>query len=99
MLPVSPQDVAPAEPARILVVDDDAAICFSIKEYFGMHGFEVDSACAVRSAQGLIANRDYAAAVLDLRLKKEDDGFHLLRDLRRLRPTTGVVILFGRLFL
>jgi DNA-binding NtrC family response regulator len=64
-----------------------------MKEYFGMHGFEVDSACDVRSAQGLIENGGYAAAVLDLRLKREDDGFHLLRDLRRLHPTTGVVIL------
>lgn len=90
---VGPQDFVPAGPARILIVDDDEAICFSMKEYFGMYGFEVDSASDVRSAQRLIENGEYAAAVLDLRLRKEDDGFDLLLALRRLHPKTGVVIL------
>lgn len=58
-----------------------------------MHGFQVDSACDVASAQKLIANGEYAAAVLDLQLRKADEGFKLLLDLRRLHPATGVVIL------
>ena len=29
---------------RLLVVDDEESICFSMSEYFSLHGFNVDTA-------------------------------------------------------
>ena len=32
---------------RLLVVDDEESICFSMSEYFSLHGFKVDTACEI----------------------------------------------------
>ena len=45
-----------AEPAprKLLVVDDEESICFSMSEYFSQHGFKVDTAREMEEAEGLL---------------------------------------------
>src|SRR5258708_5140237 len=53
---------------RMLIVDDEESICFSMSEYFGLHGYQVDTARELEEAEKLIEGNHYAVAILDLRL-------------------------------
>ena len=44
--------------AKLLVVDDEESICFSMREYFSQHGFKVDTAREIEEAEGLIKETD-----------------------------------------
>jgi DNA-binding response OmpR family regulator len=51
------KDDSPQEEPRIprlLVVDDEESICFSMSEYFSLHGFEVDTAREIDEAEKLV---------------------------------------------
>ncbi|MGI8738232.1 MAG: response regulator [Gammaproteobacteria bacterium] len=52
----------------ILLVDDERAILFAIREYFAAYGFEVDCARDKQEALNLLAERSYAVLITDLRL-------------------------------
>ncbi len=39
---------------RLLVVDDEESICFSMSEYFALHGYKVDTARELDEAEKLI---------------------------------------------
>ena len=45
----SPEEAMP----RLLVVDDEESICFSMSEYFSLHGFKVDTARELDDAEKL----------------------------------------------
>jgi DNA-binding response OmpR family regulator len=82
---------------RLLIVDDEAAIRFAVSEYFRGNGWTVDAAAEKGEAEALIASRDYAVVIADLRLT----GFHGVEGLdivqrsREMRPRARVVILTG----
>jgi DNA-binding response OmpR family regulator len=82
-----------AQPPRILLVDDDAAIRQMVTNYLAGHNIRVVSA-----SQGDDVARHFAAGepgliILDLRLGKED-GLELLRDIRS-RSDVPVIIITG----
>jgi DNA-binding response OmpR family regulator len=54
---------------RLLVVDDEAAIVFALSEYFTCRGWEVDCAGGLLEATAQVDERDYTAAIIDLRLR------------------------------
>jgi len=39
---------------RLLVVDDEESICFSMSEYFSLQGYKVDTAQELEEAERLI---------------------------------------------
>jgi DNA-binding response OmpR family regulator len=86
-----------SRPGRLLIVDDEAAIRFALSEYFRGSGWAVDAAGDKGEAEALMASREYAVLIADLRLT----GFHgvegldLIQRSRQLRPRTRVVILTG----
>ena len=53
---------------RLLVVDDEESICFSMSEYFSLHGYKVDTACEMEEAEKLIEATEYKVVIQDLRL-------------------------------
>ena len=53
---------------RLLVVDDEESICFSMSEYFSLHGFKVDTARELEEAEKLLEAQDYKVIIQDLRL-------------------------------
>jgi DNA-binding response OmpR family regulator len=84
-----------ADVPRLLVVDDQESICYSIREYFEFHGYKVDTANRKEEAQKLIENSDYAALIQDLSLGKtaESDGLDLVRLAHQRNPATRIVVL------
>lgn len=53
---------------RILVVDDEEAIRFALREYFDARGYAVDCAQEIEEAEALINSRAYDVVIADLRL-------------------------------
>jgi DNA-binding response OmpR family regulator len=80
---------------RALVVDDEEAVRFFIRETLGRTGYTVEE--TVNGEQALLLLRDtrYDLLILDLRLGGRIDGLRVLNAVRWRWPATAVVILTG----
>ena len=89
------RDKGDASPRRLLVVDDEQSICFSMSEYFTHHGFRVDTASDVEQAERLISATKYEVVIQDLRLgtAKNPDGLDMIRLVHQHSPDTRIVVL------
>ncbi|MBA2524987.1 MAG: response regulator [Pyrinomonadaceae bacterium] len=92
------KDDSPQEEPRIprlLVVDDEESICFSMSEYFSLHGFEVDTAREIDEAEKLVESTDYRVIIQDLRLgtTRNPDGLNIIRLAHERHPETRIVVL------
>jgi len=87
--------VASREPAqRVLVVEDEEPLAKVMARTLRSRGFECDVALTGSAARTLVETKDYAVALLDVRLPDES-GYALLKDLRSTRPDTAVVMISG----
>ena len=75
-------------------MDDDEALAKSMARILRSRGFESDVAFTGSEARQLIDARDYAVALIDVRLPDES-GYGLLATLRKTRPNTAVVMISG----
>jgi DNA-binding NtrC family response regulator len=80
---------------RMLIVDDEESICFSMSEYFGLHGYGVDTAREFDEAEKLIDTNEYGVAILDIRLgvAHNADGLEIIKLLHERQPDTRIVVL------
>lgn len=87
----------PKPPGRIklLIVEDEETICFSMGEYFREHGFTVDTALEVEQAEELILENNYDVLIQDLRLglNRANDGLEVIRFTHSRSPNTLIVVL------
>jgi DNA-binding NtrC family response regulator len=79
----------------LLVVDAEESICFSMREYFSQHGFQVDTASEMEEAEGLIKATDYKVIIQDLRLglTRHPDGIEIIKLVHKRNPDTRIVVL------
>ena len=80
---------------KLLIVDDEESICFSMREYFSEHGFKVDTARELEEAEGLIKGTDYEVIIQDLRLGVDprSDGLEIIKLVHEQNPETRIVVL------
>jgi len=80
---------------RLLVVDDEESICFSMSEYFSLHGYRVDTARELEEAEKLIEATEYKAVIQDLRLTttRNPDGLDIIKMIRSQNPQTRIIVL------
>jgi DNA-binding NtrC family response regulator len=80
---------------RLLVVDDEESICFSMKEYFTMQGYSVDTAQELEEAQRLVEATDYQVVIQDLRLDPAQipEGLEMVRFICRHNPHARIIVL------
>ena len=80
---------------RILVVDDEESICFSMSEYFSLHGFKVDTAREVEEAEKLLEAQDYKVIIQDLRLgtRPNADGLDIIRLVKDQHLPAKIIVL------
>ena len=81
-------------PARILVVDDDAADAEALCSLLTEAGHEVESAASTEAALAKFREGTYAIVVADVQLPGES-GLDLVRELRNQAPATAVVVMTG----
>ena len=82
-------------PRKLLVVDDEESICFSMSEYFSQHGFAVDTAREMEEAEGLLKETEYKVIIQDLRLgaARHPDGIEIIKMVHKRNPDTRIVVL------
>jgi DNA-binding response OmpR family regulator len=78
---------------RVLLVEDDDDVRFTVGVMLMGAGFTVYEADSVATAEELAATHDFGVALIDLRLG-EDDGWSLVRSLSA-REATAVLIVTG----
>jgi len=77
---------------RILVVDDEQVARESLAAWLREDGYAVDLAASGADAVALAREREYALALIDLRMPPGPDGIETMRALKALRPDVPAVI-------
>lgn len=80
---------------KVLIIEDEPAISSSIKDYFKPNGVQCESAATAREALDKIGMYEYDCILLDLMLP-DGDGFDILKELKRLNKTEGVIIISAK---
>ena len=83
-----------SQPARLLVVDDEAFVREAIELYFVTEGFEVFSASGGPEALDLLAREKIDLGILDI-VMPGMDGIELLRAMKKGHPDIEVVMASG----
>jgi DNA-binding response OmpR family regulator len=80
---------------RLLVVDGEESICFSMKEYFTLQGYRVDTAQDLEEAERLVEATDYDVVIEDLRLgpAQKPDGLEMITFIRGHNSHTRIIVL------
>lgn len=81
--------------SKIFVVDDEPFIVAAIQAMLDMNGYESESAPDCVTAEERIAEEFFPIILSDLRMRGDDDGFHLLDAVQRLSPRSRVATLTG----
>jgi DNA-binding NtrC family response regulator len=77
---------------KVLVVDDDPLVRWSVSETLTERGFEVAEAPDASSALRVLSQGGISVVLLDLRLPDSDD-LRLLSAMRQLKPSTAVILM------
>lgn len=81
-----------ADGRSVLVVDDEAGMRTALRASFLRHGWDVKAAGSVQEAAGAVDHGNFDLVVTDVRMR-DGDGFEVMRHVRRLSPSTAVVLL------
>jgi two-component system response regulator HydG len=81
-----------AERARVLIVDDDAALASTIAEGLVDRGYDATASSSATEASALVRDRSFDVLVTDLRMP-EVDGIALLDLSRRVAPERPVIVM------
>ena len=79
---------------RLLVVDDEEAICEGCGRIFSRQGFDVEKCSDAAQGLSLASQNDFSAILLDVKMPGMD-GIHFLEALRKLKPSMPVVLMTG----
>jgi CheY-like chemotaxis protein len=87
-------------PSRILILDDEEAICMLVASALDASGFEVTSAtsvaAAVRACDEATQNGErFSLVICDLSLPGDTDGIQALKQLRALDPNIKAIVSSG----
>jgi DNA-binding response OmpR family regulator len=80
---------------RILMVDDKVTLCFAMREYFNLYGYQVDCAHNVDEATARLNASSYEVMIADLDLcgTHDLDGFKVIKMAREQFPETRIIVL------
>jgi ActR/RegA family two-component response regulator len=89
------QRLGKAQSRRILLVDDDQNIEFTLVPVLREHGFDVKLAATVTEALRQIRNHRFDILVADLNVSEPNDGFKVVAGMREAHPHCVIVLLTG----
>jgi two-component system, OmpR family, response regulator len=78
----------------VMVVDDEEKVRRYLSRLLENRGFTVDAAADGEAALALLADRDFDVVLLDV-LMPGLDGIAVLKEIKKRRPLTEVIILTG----
>jgi putative two-component system response regulator len=94
MMPSEHNPVRTGGGARVLVVDDEAAIRRGLATYLERSGYRVETAATVAEASSAIRGGLFQAVVVDLRLPG-GSGLDILAEVREQWPETRLILMSG----
>ncbi len=80
---------------KVLVIDDEKLIRWSLKEILGQQGYMVDTTDRADDAIKMVKDTPYDLIIADLEIQ-EDDGIEMLKILKKIRPDAVAIILSAR---
>jgi signal transduction histidine kinase len=83
-----------ADPARIMVVDDEESVAVTMQAVLEQEGYRVRAALSAPDARVLLDREHFDVALLDLRIENTD-GIDLMREVRAAQPYCVPVMLTG----
>jgi len=90
-----PLPESPASPrSRVLVVDDDRAIRFGVRDFLTSHGFEVEEADSCEALERAFHTSRLDVAIVD-HVLPDGNSVDLLPHLKTINPGVAVIILTG----
>lgn len=82
-----------AEPAMILIVDDDPDIVEAMKVVLESRGYDVSTAASGAEGLKAIGRSKPALVILDVMMETGDEGFVVARKLRAAKETANIPVL------
>jgi two-component system response regulator HydG len=79
---------------HILIVDDEAAVCKLLSNYFTRHGYETLTCGTVGEGQRLVDEQPFTLVILDIALP-DGDGLKLLGSIKEAHPDLPVIMMTG----
>lgn len=78
--------------AKILIIDDDKLIRWSLTEIFSQEGYEVNSVASIEDALTQTKQNLYHLIFADLEIS-EENGIEMLKKIRTFQPKTKIIVL------
>lgn len=82
------------ETPQILVVDDEAVVCESVRRVLSAEEYDVTTTCSPREGLDWVRKKSFDLLLLDIKMPKID-GIEFLRETRSVSPETQVIIITG----
>ena len=79
---------------RILVVDDEVEQCNVLKKFLSLKGYEVHTATSGRAAIDKVKEVRPHIVLLDIRMPGVD-GIEVLKEIKKVDPAVGVIMVTG----
>ncbi|MFN0275621.1 MAG: sigma-54-dependent transcriptional regulator [Chitinophagales bacterium] len=79
---------------RILIIDDDVAICNLLSRFLTKNGYVTETSNSAKTGVELAGKNDYDVVFCDFRLG-DGDGRDVIQKIKTLRPETQVIIITG----
>lgn len=80
---------------RLLFVDDEPSIRFTLPAILEMHGYEVTCCASVTEALSCIQSQQFDVLLSDLNIGEAGDGFTVVSAMRRTQPDAVTIIITG----
>lgn len=79
---------------RVLVVDDDRLVCWSLERALNREGYRVSAVESAEEALSEVQGRPFDVAIVDVVLP-EMDGMELISRVRSVSPATKFIVITG----
>jgi DNA-binding NtrC family response regulator len=85
------------ETHRVLIVDDEPAICFAYRKLLESERFGFDICESVDAALALLQSNEYFAVISDVRFAGSDntDGVYFVSVVRKEQPLANIILVTG----
>jgi len=83
------------KPLKILIIDDDPAVCGLFEQALSREGYGVSSVTDGHDSFFFVRSQFFNVVILDIYLGKEIDGLSLLKKIKEYSPDTEVVMMTG----
>lgn len=79
---------------KVLIIDDDVDICMLLNRFLSKNGYHVEEAFRGEHGLKMLIKGKFDVVLCDFRLP-DFDGLELIREIRKQRPETQVIIITG----